>query len=318
MQMTELLSASQALWNEGSCKALLRQLARQLQCLGITEVGFWEVKPDGLVEVDIAKGTGLERLAVGDQIPAALRGLGLARFEADGIYQLTVGGQALSVARFGEVSGFIFCVPTLAAHASNEFLIRQAQGAFRLLQRLDSTEAKLFQDELTDLYNYRFFDPSLESEIRRAERFQSRFCVMFIDLDDFKAVNDSHGHLVGSSCLKQAAKVIRDAVREVDIPIRYGGDEFVVILLGASSQQGMAAGERVRKAIAEHKFIADSGATFSVTASIGVAAFPEHARDKAGLVKLADATMYKSKRLGKNRVTMLKDVGHPVEADLKL
>jgi diguanylate cyclase (GGDEF)-like protein len=317
--MKSLLSASQALWNEGSCKALLRQLARQLHLAGGCEAAtYWEVKNDTLVEIDLAKGVGTLRLDVADQVPAGVRGLGLARFEAEGIFQLTIGGTALSLARFGEVSGFVLCVPAIAADGNHEFLIRQAQNSFRLLQRLDSTEAKLFQDELTDLYNYRFFDPSLESEIRRAERFQSRFCVMFIDLDDFKAVNDTHGHLVGSSCLKQAAKVIKDAVREVDIPIRYGGDEFVVILLGATSQQGVAAGERVRKAVADYQFSAGGGVTLNITASIGVASFPEHARDKAGLVKLADATMYKSKRLGKNRVTMLKEAGVNVDADLKL
>jgi len=191
-----------------------------------------------------------------------------------------------------------------------EQLVRVMQNESRWLRKLDRTQARLYRDDLTGLYNYRYLEIALEHELRRAERFQSNFCLLFIDLDGFKPINDQHGHLSGSGVLKQVAEVLREVLREVDVPIRYGGDEFVVLLLGASCAKGLLAAERVRRRIEECSFVVDGGRTH-LTASIGVAAYPEHARDMVSLLKLADETMYSSKRNGKNRVTVVGEGSTP-------
>lgn len=186
-----------------------------------------------------------------------------------------------------------------------EYAVSSLQTEARWHRKMIRTESLLYVDDLTGLYNHRYLEISLENELRRADRFQNNFCLMFIDLDGFKPVNDQHGHLSGSSVLKQVADVIKDAVREIDIPMRYGGDEFVVLLLGATSTQGMLAAERVRKNIERTQFKVEDGGTTRVTASIGVAAYPEHGKDKEALLRIADESMYKSKKSGKNRVTIL-------------
>lgn len=186
-----------------------------------------------------------------------------------------------------------------------DVLVRHLQGECRWYRKLEKTQAMLNRDDLTGLYNARYLDLVLDAELRRAERFQTQFCLLFIDLDGFKPINDNHGHLSGSSVLKQVAEVIRDAVREVDVAIRYGGDEFVVILLGATCSKGLLAAERVRKRIEQKDFALDGGAFAHVTASIGVAAYPDHGQDRETLLKMADETMYHSKRAGKNRVSIV-------------
>lgn len=186
-----------------------------------------------------------------------------------------------------------------------EYLVQAMQSEARWHRKLANTQSLLYVDDLTGLFNHRYLEISLENELRRADRFQNNFCMMFIDLDGFKPVNDVHGHLSGSSVLKQVADVIKEAVREVDIPIRYGGDEFVVLLLGASSSKGVLAAERVRRAIERTPFKVEGGGVAHVTASIGIASYPEHGRTKETLLRIADESMYKSKNAGKNRVTIL-------------
>ena len=195
-----------------------------------------------------------------------------------------------------------------AATPFSEFVdiaVRTLQSEARWYRKLEKAQSLLHKDDLTGLYNQRYLELVLDAELRRADRFQTQFCLLFIDMDGFKPINDNYGHLSGSSCLKQVAEVIRDAVREVDVAIRYGGDEFVVILLGASCAKGSLAAERVRRRIEQKDFVLDSGLTARMTASIGLAAYPDHGRDRATLLRMADETMYDSKRNGKNRVTIV-------------
>ena len=198
-----------------------------------------------------------------------------------------------------------------------EQIVRMVQNEGRWLRKLDRTQAELYRDELTGLYNYRYLEIAIDNELRRADRFQTNFCLLFIDLDSFKPINDRHGHCSGSSVLKQVADVIREAVREIDIPIRYGGDEFVVLLLGATCAKGVLAAERVRRKIETREFQLEDGGTARLTASIGVAAYPEHARDRSNLLRLADETMYSSKRGGKNRVSVVSRVTEEVEQNVR-
>ena len=187
-----------------------------------------------------------------------------------------------------------------------DYMVRSAQKTSQWLRRLDNTQALLYQDEVTGLYNYRYLDVALDAEIKRHQRFYLPFSLLFIDLDNFKQVNDVHGHMTGSSVLRQAGEQIKAAVRDVDSVIRYGGDEFVVVLLGANSFQAWMAAERVRNRVDGCQFQADGkDVKIHITTSIGVACCPEHTQDKATIIRLADETMYAAKNSGKNRVIMV-------------
>ncbi len=204
-------------------------------------------------------------------------------------------------------------------HQQFEFLIESAQQAAKWLLRLDHAQALLYEDDVTGLFNFRYLDVALDSEFRRLQRFHSPFSVLFIDIDNFKQVNDIHGHLVGSSILRQVGAQIRSALRDVDVVIRYGGDEFVVVLIGTNSAQALQAAERVRNQISRFGFLAESQLErISVTASIGLASCPQHARDKQSLLRLADETMYAAKRGGKNRVIMVQDKSDKTAVSLTL
>jgi diguanylate cyclase (GGDEF)-like protein len=185
-----------------------------------------------------------------------------------------------------------------------DFLAKQLQCGCSWFARLDKTQALLYRDDLTGLFNIRYLEVALESEIRRAQRFASNFSLLFIDLDNFKMINDKFGHLAGSSILRQVARSLQDASREVDSVIRYGGDEFVILLLGANPSMALLAAERIRQTIEDERFMLEGGSHVSLTVSIGVASFPDHAKDKTGLLKIADETMYAGKRGGKNRVVL--------------
>jgi diguanylate cyclase (GGDEF)-like protein len=249
---------------------------------------------------------------------AAILDTGEARLAAlrEGPVVVAVAGQDLALALADDPLAQGGClmvwdvVPSAAAAmdsraAELELLVRHVQNEAAWYRKLDKTQAMLYRDDLTGLYNQRYLEIALDAELRRSQRFSSQFCLLFIDLDGFKPINDQHGHLSGSSCLKQVAEVIRDAVREVDIAIRYGGDEFVVVLLGATSAKGLLAAERVRRRIEQKEFALEDGGRARLTASIGVAAHPEHGADRETLLRRADETMYDSKRAGKNRVTIV-------------
>jgi diguanylate cyclase (GGDEF)-like protein len=157
-------------------------------------------------------------------------------------------------------------------------------------------------DDLTRLYNVRYLYESLDTEIRRARRYGSAVSIVFIDLDGFKSVNDLYGHRAGSVTLTEIAKLILASVRDSDFVARYGGDEFVLMLPESSSQSAMQMAERVRANIAGHCFTGGVGAEIHLTASFGVASYPEHAMIAEKLIELADAAMYEAKQHQKDSV----------------
>ena len=157
-------------------------------------------------------------------------------------------------------------------------------------------------DDLTRLYNVRYLYQALDAEIRRARRYGSSVSVVFMDLDGFKLVNDAYGHRAGSVTLSEIASVITISVREADVIARFGGDEFVIMLPETSAQQATQMAERVREEIAGHRFNGGVGADIYLTASFGVASFPEHATESEKLIELADAAMYEAKISRKNSV----------------
>jgi diguanylate cyclase (GGDEF)-like protein len=157
-------------------------------------------------------------------------------------------------------------------------------------------------DDLTRLYNVRYLYQSLDNEIRRARRYGSAVSVVFMDLDGFKMVNDVYGHRAGSATLTEVAEVIQASVREVDFVARYGGDEFVIMMPETTASRAIEAAERVRARICGHRFHSSASPGISITASFGVASFPEHATGAEKLIELADAAMYEAKQRNKNNV----------------
>lgn len=182
------------------------------------------------------------------------------------------------------------------------FLLDQSCLALENAARYSKARELLNVDELTGLYNYRYLDISLDHEIRRAERFGSGFSVIFLDIDLLKQVNDQHGHLVGSAVLKEMGGLLKRSLRDVDIIIRYGGDEFTIILVETNPDATSAVCERLRKAIENHTFLRDQGLDLKLTASLGYACYPTDTRSKHDLLEMADKAMYMSKYSGKNRV----------------
>lgn len=157
-------------------------------------------------------------------------------------------------------------------------------------------------DELTKLYNHRYFEQALDREVRRCRRYGSIMALIFLDLDHFKTINDCHGHLLGSQCLAEVAKIMAESVRDVDILARYGGDEFVVILPETTVATAKMVAERLHSGVGTHVFLKNAGVNAHMSTSIGIAGLPDHAKTKEDLVRKADEAMYRAKSEGRNRL----------------
>lgn len=158
------------------------------------------------------------------------------------------------------------------------------------------------RDDLTKAFNRRFFEAYLDEEIERSRRYGSVFSIIFLDLDDLKMVNNFYGHLTGSRTLQEVAKRILNAVRGIDKVVRFGGDEFCIILPQTDQDQAIAVANRVRKSLTAGAFHLDPDVEISITASFGIATYPTHAMTKEGLIRQADAAMYRVKATTKNAV----------------
>jgi len=166
----------------------------------------------------------------------------------------------------------------------------------------------LVHDELTGLLTSKSFFSELRREAALADAESRPFCVLMMDVDHFKEVNDTYGHLAGNETLEELGGVITSALRAGDVAARFGGEEFAAFLLDADYAQASVAAERVRAAVEQYGFPATRRGSTEVerkhhmTISIGIAAFPLDARDPVQLVELADSALYRAKRSGRNRV----------------
>jgi two-component system, cell cycle response regulator len=181
------------------------------------------------------------------------------------------------------------------------YLAQHLALALHHAERIEQAEDLVYLDDLTQLYNARYLDEALEREFGRAGDHQP-FSILFLDLDCFKKVNDTHGHLVGSKLLIEAARVLKSCTRDKDVAARWGGDEYVVLLRETDSGGALKVAERIRRAIESHHFLAREGYGLSLTTCIGVASYPEHATDKRSLVDQADRAMYRGKKTTRNVV----------------
>jgi len=170
--------------------------------------------------------------------------------------------------------------------------------------RIADAERLSLTDELTRLHNARYLRQFLVNEIKRARRYRTKVTALFLDLDDFKLVNDLHGHLVGSHCLMEMAALLLPSVRDTDCVVRYGGDEFVVILPEAGPDDARIVGERIRAKVERHRFTGGRRLKISLTVSIGAAVFPNNALSPHQLISSADRAMYAAKAGNKNCIRL--------------
>jgi diguanylate cyclase (GGDEF)-like protein len=182
-----------------------------------------------------------------------------------------------------------------------ELLARQAGIAIKNAREFDRTQTLSITDGLTGSYNYRFLVDSIRKEIGRADRFSEEFSIIMLDVDGLKEYNDVHGHLRGSAVIRSVAQIASQKLRSIDMLCKYGGDEFVVVLPRTRKEGAALAAERIRMAIDKHRFLGEK-LTGKITASMGIASFPEDGGSVQELISNADKALYKAKRHGRNQV----------------
>lgn len=184
-----------------------------------------------------------------------------------------------------------------------KFILLSMQFALEIKKVLlyETVERLSVTDSLTGVYVRRYFFERFNEELQRSKSYKLTFAFLMIDIDDFKICNDTYGHLVGDIVLKEAARLLKENVREIDLVARYGGEEFAIVLPETGPEGVKLAAERIRKRIAEHVFKAYDE-KLKMTISVGVAIYPDDADQAAELVERADEALYKAKRSGKNVV----------------
>ena len=188
---------------------------------------------------------------------------------------------------------------------------------FELLDEIDREYHRqihrlLSHDDLTGLLSSRSFFSELRRESERAKQDNRPFCVLMMDVDHFKNVNDTYGHLTGSKTLEEIGMCITQNLRSGDVAARFGGEEFAAFLLDAEPAQGLVAAERIRAEIEKQSFSVirhgKNSETHHVTISIGVASYPDDSKDPIELVEKADSALYRAKHEGRNRVCAYRDL----------
>jgi|TARA_R110002126_G_scaffold76017_5_gene189795 two-component system, cell cycle response regulator len=180
--------------------------------------------------------------------------------------------------------------------------IRRQRYALELRQSVNNTMALAVTDDMTGLYNRRYFDRHLGVMLGKAQELKRDMALMILDIDHFKSVNDSHGHDIGDAVLKEFSVRLKRNIRGVDLACRFGGEEFVVLMPDIDIRQAEAVAERVRQSISDRGFEVGSARPLSVTVSAGVALNESAADTPESLIKRADVALYRAKREGRNRV----------------
>ena len=183
----------------------------------------------------------------------------------------------------------------------------QIELSVSMTRLLESVKIQAVTDVLTGLYNRRYFDETLAKEIKRSQRSKRPFTLITLDLDHLKQINDTYGHTAGDKAIASIGSVLLKNARETDIPARFGGEEFALVMPDTDVEGGIEAAERIRKMIAAKK-IEGIG---TITASIGVATYLKHANTIEDLVKLVDQAMYSAKENGRNRVEVARTILYP-------
>lgn len=168
-----------------------------------------------------------------------------------------------------------------------------------LIEQKEESERRAIMDQLTGAFNRRYFETRLEEELNLAKRFRNSMCLIMLDIDFFKKVNDTYGHQAGDAVLQEVVVAAKSCLSSADFLCRYGGEEFAVILSETKISEAIDIAERIRKAVEEHTFY--SGETLiNITISLGIAEYPEHAILKEAIIAKADGALYTAKRSGRN------------------
>ena len=223
-----------------------------------------------------------------------------APYDEDGAETAPEGGVLGVLVLYNRVAALDFeaaDVETLKTFAGQAAVAVENVLLHRQVQRLSLT------DPLTGLWNYRFMQTSLRREAERARRYQRPSALLAIDLDRFKAVNDTYGHPIGDQVLVELSRRITGQIREVDLAFRHGGEEFTVLLPETDATGGIAVAERLGRAVADRPFkVSDTegGLELRVTVSVGIAILGEHADTAAGILAAADEALYAAKAAGRD------------------
>ncbi len=313
--MLSLLRASQAIAgcidSEHLYHLLVEAVAREA---GISRaLGFFMV--EGALDFKVAKGISAELgRAISEEIHATLESppeeFSIQYFSPSSSHSSEGVTSSLLIPVFNrdELYGIVVllnntacALPDIAGYKKNIlFLIEQSLRAFDNAESFSKANDLMFIDDVSGLYNQRYLGIALEREMKRVDRYGSHLAVLFIDVDLFKQVNDIHGHLVGSRVLAEFGALIKNSLRDVDIVVRYGGDEYTAILVETPCEAAALVAERIRKNVEDHHFVGAEGKVIRLTCSIGLACCPDDTMSKNELLEMADNAMYAGKASGKN------------------
>jgi diguanylate cyclase (GGDEF)-like protein len=219
----------------------------------------------------------------------------------------------------------IICIPLKSKHrvlgviqlinvdmegfGGNEMLLLQALADYAAIaidnaRAVEKIQELTITDDCTGLYNARHLYKTLEAEVYRSTRFGYEFSILFLDLDHFKTVNDTHGHLIGSRLLAEIGYAIKAHLRLIDYAFRYGGDEFVVLLPQTSKEAALVVARRLRDVFRKEAWLKSEGLNLNIRASMGVATFPEDAKSAHEIIRQADEMMYAVKNTTRDNVSV--------------
>jgi len=207
-----------------------------------------------------------------------------------------------------KVMGLLFLASRVSREMDFDFVAllslvgHQVSHIIDKIKLFQETERLSVTDSLTGLYNCRYFYKYLDLEISRAKRYGSSFSLLLFDIDNFKRLNDTYGHQAGDEVLQELAGIFKSVSRETDIVVRYGGEEFVIILPNTSEEEAISLAYRILQSVRETEIKINAMERVSITVSGGVASFPQNASAAMSLLSAADSAMYAAKTAGKNRI----------------
>jgi len=207
----------------------------------------------------------------------------------------------------GIISQLAFMIATFTAMYIIKYVLKSKD--FEYTYKLATT------DGLTDLFNHRYFQEKLKEQMRKIDKFGERFSLVLIDIDHFKKFNDTYGHQAGDEVLRQVGQRLKRAVKPTDLVARYGGEEMVLILADADTENAIAISNRICKHMSDNRFKLAEGLEVNVTISLGVATYPIHGSTSTELIEFADKGLYNAKENGRNQVGPLPDISEVINSD---